>query len=194
MTVPARKRTDALLTAEDLYELPDRGCRYELVAGELRSSEPAGFQHSEIAFYIGYRLAAHVYAHGLGAVTGADGGFVLARKPDTVRGPDVAFVAADRLPRDEVAHRFFEGAPDLAVEVVSPNDRATEIEEKAVGYLRTGVRLVWVVYPPTRRVVVHSPGRTTRTLEGSDALDGGDVVPGFTCPVADPFPARPSVH
>jgi Uma2 family endonuclease len=192
--MPAPGRMEALLTAEDLYELADHGYRYELVAGELRVGQPAGFRHSEIAFYIGYRLASHVYAHGLGAVTGADGGFVLARRPDTVRGPDVAFVAAARLPRDEIAHRFFEGAPDLAVEVVSPSDRADEVDEKVDSYLRTGVRLVWVVYPSTRRVAVHGPGGGVTVLTGSDALDGGDVVPGFRCPVAELFPERPSVH
>jgi Uma2 family endonuclease len=186
-----RQRT--LLTAEDLYELPDDDMRRELVRGELRVSEPPGWGHGTIAIRLAARLHAHVEANRLGFVTG-EAGYVLERGPDTVRGPDVAFIRAERRPGPDVEHRYFEGAPDLAVEIVSPKDRASEVAETVDGYLARGTRLVWVIYPPARRVVAHTPGGVATPLGESDLLDGRDVVPGFSCPVAELFPERPSVH
>jgi Uma2 family endonuclease len=182
-----------LLTAEELYEHPDDDMRRELVRGELRVSEPPGWGHGNIATRVIVRLGAYVEAHGLGYVTG-EAGYVLERGPDTVRGPDAAFIRWDRRPGPDVEHRYFEGAPDLAVEIVSPSDRAGEIAETVEGYLAKGTRAVWVVYPTRRQVVVYTPDGAARTLRESDRLDGGDVVPGFSCPVAELFPERPSVH
>ncbi len=178
---------EPLLTAEDLYGLPEEDDRrYELVEGRLVVSEPPGWTHGGIATRIAVALYPHVRAHRLGEVV-VESGYVLARRPDTVRGPDVSFVRADRLPAREVAHRFFEGAPDLAVEIASPDDRAAEVARKVAGYLRAGTRAVWVVYPDTRTVVVHAPDGLARLLGPDDALDGGDVLPGLALPVAELF-------
>jgi Uma2 family endonuclease len=193
MAMPARTQTGAPLTAEDLYELPDDGYRYELVRGELRVSEPPGWGHGEISVIIAATLLAYVRPRGLGAVTG-EAGYVLARGPDTVRGPDVTFVAAARRPAPEVEHRYYEGAPDLAVEVLSPDDRASEVAEKVDEYFAAGTRLVWVVNPKTRSVTVHTPDGIARNLRESDTIDGGDVIPGFACSVAELFPERRSIH
>jgi Uma2 family endonuclease len=179
--------TDRLLTAEELYDMPEDDARYELVEGRLVVSEPAGCEHGEIAVQVGALLLAFVRPRRLGAVM-VDSGYVLARGPDTVRGPDVSFVRADRRPAREVAHRFYEGAPDLAVEIVSPSDGAAEVARKVANYLAGGTRAVWVVYPRTRTVVVHPDDGPPRMLGSDDTLDGGAALPGFACPVAEFFP------
>jgi len=179
--------TTHLLTAEDLYDLPDDGFhKYELVNGRLVVSEPPGHEHGSIALFIGARLLAFVEPRRLGAVA-VESGYVLRRGPDTVRGPDVTFLRRARLPAPEEAHKFIEGAPDLAVEVVSPGDRAGEIARKVAGYLASGTRLVWVVYPRKRLVVVHTPDGGKRLMRESESLDGAGVLPGFTLPLADVF-------
>lgn len=114
----------------------------------------------------------------------ADTGFVLSRDPDTVLAPDVAFVRADRLPPPGQRHRFAELAPDLAVEVVSP-DRATDVTEKTLRYLDAGVALVWVVYPAQRTVAVHHAGGEMRLVGDDGVLDGGGVLPGLALAVRD---------
>lgn len=176
------------LTAEDLYGLPDEDQDYELVEGRLVVSEPPGWTHGSIAVHVSAVLHAFVRAHGLGRVV-VDSGYVLARRPDTVRGPDVSFVRTVRLPAPDVAHRFYEGAPDLAVEIVSPDDRAAEVARKVAGYLRAGSGAVWVVYPDTRSVVVHTPDGLARLLGPDDVLTGGDALPGFAVTVGELFPA-----
>lgn len=179
---------DPLLTAEDLYGLPDEDQDHELVEGRLVVSEPPGWTHGRLAVRISARLHAFVEARGLGEVV-SESGYVLARRPDTVRGPDVSFVRTDRLPAPDVAHRFYEGAPDLAVEIVSPDDRAAEVARTVAGYLRAGTRAVWVVHPDTRSVVVHTPDGLARLLGPDDVLTGGDALPGFTVTVAELLPA-----
>ncbi|GLC24437.1 Uma2 family endonuclease [Roseisolibacter agri] len=179
--------TEPLLTAEDLYGLPDDDQSYELVEGRLVVSEPPGMWHGALVMRIGTRLTAFVDANSLGLVV-AESGYVLSRRPDTVRGPDVSFIRTDRLPARAVAHRFYEGAPDLAIEIVSPGDRAGELAHKVQGYLRAGTRAVWVVYPDTRSIVAHTPDGLARLHGPDDAIDGGDVLPGFTAPVAELLP------
>jgi Uma2 family endonuclease len=173
------------MTAEELFELPDDHMRHELVEGELRAMSPAGFDHGRLALRIGARILDHVEGHGLGAVLAAETGFVLGRNPDTVRAPDVAFVAADRVPGG--ARGFPELAPDLVVEVVSPFDRASEVAAKAAMWLDAGVRLVWVVDPQARLAAVHHPGGLVTVLREDGALDGEDVLPGFRLPLAPLF-------
>ncbi len=172
------------LRAEDLYDLPDDGRRYELVRGELRSMPPAGFRHGLVCTNVIASLGTFVTEHGLGAVVSNDTGFILERDPDTLRGPDIAFVALDRLPEDQSG--FPELAPDLVVEVVSPNDRIQDVIEKARQYLDAGVRLVWVVDPRSRTATVHRPDGGT-VLIGDAALDGEDVLPGFRLPLPELF-------
>ncbi|HEX6096464.1 MAG TPA: Uma2 family endonuclease [Thermoanaerobaculia bacterium] len=182
MTVDTR-----LFTAEEVLQLPDDGSRYELVDGELKKMSPSGAEHSRIAMLIGASLVAHVTKHRLGAVYGADGGFVLRRGPDTMRCPDVSFVSAERYVRTA---KFFPGAPDLAVEVISPSDSAPEISFKTSQYLRTGVRAVVVVDPEHRMVYVHRASATDMVTEiVEDVLAVDDVVPGWRMPLSEIFEA-----
>jgi Uma2 family endonuclease len=174
------------MTAEELFELPDDHVRHELVEGELRTMPPAGFDHGRLALRIGARILDHVEQHDLGEVLAAETGFVLRRSPDTVRAPNVAFVAADRVPEGAV-RGFPELAPDLVVEVVSPTDRASEVAEKAAMWLDAGVRLVWVVDPQARLAAVHHPGGLVTVLREHGVLDGEDVLPGFRLSLAPLF-------
>jgi Uma2 family endonuclease len=179
-----RDRTPKLLTAEHLYSIAEDGRTYELDEGELVVMEPPVPEHGRVELRIGALLFAFVEARGLGVVYSGDPGFVLAREPDTVRGPDVAFLRAERAPRGEDAKHFYEGAPDLAVEVLSPSDRPGPLAKKVQNYLDTGTQLVWVVDPYVRKVVVHAPGEEPRILGAADEIDGADVLPGFRSPVA----------
>lgn len=183
----ASRTAEPLLTAEDLYALPDGDRRYELVEGRLVVSEPPGFGHGEIAVRIAVVLDGFVRPRRLGAVV-VESGYVLARHPDTVRGPDVSFVRTERLPSRNVAHRYYEGTPDLAVEILSPDDRATEVARKVAGYLRAGTRAVWVLDPESRTLVVHTPDGLARLHASDETVDGGDALPGFSATVASLFP------
>jgi Uma2 family endonuclease len=120
-------------------------------------------------------------------VVGTDTGVLLERNPDTVREPDVAFVSADRLPLDVRPRGYLEVVPDLVAEVISPNASPVEVNDKTQMWLRYGVRLVWEVDPEARTVTAHYPDRPYATFGEDDMLDGGDVLPGFSCPVRDIF-------
>ena len=158
--------------------------RRELVDGQVRATAPTGFEHGQVALAIGALVREHVRSRGLGVVVAAETGFRLGRDPDTVRAPDAAFVAADRLER---LSGYLDLAPDPVVEVVSPSDRAADVVEKARAWLAAGTRLVWALYPAQRLVVVHEPSGTARHLSGSDRLDGGNVLPGLSVEVASVF-------
>ncbi len=172
------------MTAEDLFELPDDGMRHELVEGELRTMAPAGAEHGLVALRVGARVLQHAEQHGLGEAYAPETGFILRRAPDTVRAPDVAFVAAHRLTAAR-SRGFAELAPDLVVEVVSPSDRASYVAAKAAMWLDAGVRLVWVVDPQAGLAAVHHPGGLVTVLRQNGALDGEDVLPGFRLPLAE---------
>jgi len=175
-----------LLTEQDLARLPDDGFRHELQAG-LLLAEPRPFPlHAQVQARIIELVAGFVRAHGLGQVLG-DGGFLLASNPDTVRGPDVAFVTRERWSAVTDRGRFFQGAPDLAVEILSPSNRAGEIHAKVADYLAAGARLVWIVDPKRRTITIHETLLAPRRLGARDALDGGDVLPGFAIPVEAVF-------
>jgi Uma2 family endonuclease len=175
------------MTAEELLAL-GTSQRCELVRGELRPMSPSGFEHGAIAIQLGALLLAHVRRQNLGVVLGAETGYTLARGPDTVRGADVSFVSAARVPPGPLTKKFWEGAPDLAVEVISPDDRAGDIEEKVDEYLRAGARLVWVVSPKLRSVTIYRPTGNPQVLRETDELSGEDVMPGFACRVSEIFP------
>jgi Uma2 family endonuclease len=169
------------VTAEELFAHPEHRYR-ELVRGALRVREPPGGVHGLVAARLAGLLIEHVERHALGTVL-VESGYVLRRNPDTVRGPDLSFIGAARLAPGAIPVAFIPGAPDLAVEILSPDDRPGEIEERLADYFAAGTRLVWVVEPRTGTVVVRHPGRAPRTLDRSATLDGEDVVPGFACPV-----------
>ncbi len=178
-----------LMTAEELFDMPDDGFhRYELVRGELIKMPPPGAYHGKSATRVGMRLGNYVNENDLGEVYIAEVGFLIGSNPDHVRAPDVAFVRRER--EDEVGdtHRYFPGPPDLAIEVISPNDIYREVEEKVQDWLDAGTRMVIVINPRRREVKVHTPLADTVTLTPGDTLDGGDVVPGWTMPVSGAFP------
>ncbi len=148
---------------------------------------PTGMQHGQIASRLNQRLAAYVEIHNLGVVFTAEAGFRLTQHPDTVRAPDVAFIARGRIPAEGVPTGYWPGAPDLAVEVVSPSDRFDDVIEKVAEYLAAGTRLVWVIQPRTHTVTVYRASGEVRLLRGHEELSGEDVIPGFACPVSALF-------
>lgn len=175
------------ITAQQLLQLPDDGYRYELVAGELLRMPPAGAEHGGIALNIGALLRAHVKARNLGMTCAAETGFVLQRNPDLVRAPDVSFVATARFPAEGIPRGYWPTAPDLAVEVVSPNDRSEDVQGKVAEYLSAGTRMVWVVYPKTQMVFVYRSPSAVQALNADEEISGEDVVPGFSCRVEEFF-------
>ena len=179
--------TGKQLTAEELLRLPDDGMRHELIHGELKTMPPEVMQHGRLAMRFGTSLGVLVEREQLGHVYAAGTGFWLARNPDLVRAPDAAFVRQERLPDPEADTGYFVGPPDLAVEVVSPNDRPGEIAEKVADWLAYGTRLVIVVYPRSRTARIHRPGLPPRELSEADAIEGEDVVPGWTLPLRELF-------
>lgn len=174
-------------TIEELARLPDDGYRYDLVRGWLVREPPPGARHGELSLELARVLANHVKAARLGRVFAAETGFRLAELPPTVRAPDVSFVARSRMPEGPAPAGYVPFAPDLAVEVVSPSNRWTEVAAKVRDYLEAGTRLVWIVDPPARTVTVHRPSSAWMVRGEDDALDGEDVVPGFRMRVGSLF-------
>lgn len=174
----------ALMTADELLRVRIPGKRVELVRGVLLVREPAGARHGAVAMELARRLANHVHDRGLGTVYAAATGFALARGPDTVRAPDVAFISGPRLP-DPAPTGFPDLAPDLVAEVLSPGDRPGEVLAKVADWLSAGTRLVWVIDPGRRRAHVYRDDGTEQILGADQALDGEGVVPGFSCVVGE---------
>lgn len=183
-------------TADDLYRMPNDGAGYELVKGELRrkvdphSMSPSGFKHGAIVARLTSSLATYIDENSLGEVTGAETGYKLTSGPDTVRAPDIGFVRGDRIPSGDLTEKFWPGAPDLAVEVTSPGDSPSEVDEKVEDYLSAGVRLIWIINPGKRTVTVHRPNSEPQALSESETLDGLDVVVGFQYMVARLFAGK----
>jgi Uma2 family endonuclease len=178
---------EKLVTADELLRMPDDGKRRELVRGELREMAPAGSEHGYLALKIGRLLGNHVDDNKLGRVYAAETGFKLSSDPDTVRAPDAAFVTSERVEAAGRVDGYWPGAPDLAVEVVSPNDRHSEVVEKALSWLEAGCRMVLVVDPERKVVTVYRSREDIRILVAGDVVDGADVVPGWKMAVAELF-------
>ena len=166
------------MTAEELLRLNLSNKRTELVRGVLVVREPTGYQHGDVAALLLVAIANHVDANGLGRVFAAETGFTLTRNPDTVRAPDVAFISTARLP-DPPPRGFAELAPDLAVEVLSPDDRPGEVLAKVGDWLNAGARAVWVVDPSRVLARVYRVDGSESILGEMDVLRGEDVLPGF---------------
>jgi len=179
--------TTRLMTADELLMLREDGWQYELRRGELIRMDSASEGHGSLEVRAIVRLGSYVEANRLGRVYAGDTGFRLFSNPDTVRGPDVAFVARERLATGPARDHFYVGAPDLAVEIVSPSNGAPQLREKVEEYLQAGARLVWVIYPTTRSVTVYRADGTVGELREGGTLSGEEVVPGFACAVADLF-------
>jgi Uma2 family endonuclease len=179
--------TTRLLTAEELLRMPDDGYRYELVRGELKKMAPAGHRHGRIAANITGSLIQYVIRNNLGAVYAAETGFKLATDPDHVRAPDVAFVRQERVEEVKDTEGYWPGAPDLAIEVISPGDSYTEVQEKVFDWLDAGARAVMAVDPRKRIVTVYRSLTDIIILTEKDRLKGGDVVPGWEMLIKDVF-------
>lgn len=173
-----------LMTADELLHssVPDKSL--ELVRGVLVVREPPGWWHGHLAARLLFLLGQHVYPRRTGMLFGQDTGFLIERDPDSVRAPDLAFVAAARasaIPR----HGYVPFAPDLAVEILSPTDRPGEVLEKVAQWLTAGTRLVWVIDSDRGNARVHRADGSIDIVPASGSLDGEDLVPGFTCRLAD---------
>ena len=175
-----------LMTAEELLDMPDDSYLYELIEGVLRKMPPPGYDHGRIENLVAFRLTTFVYPRGLGEVLSGDPGFILSRNPDTVRAPDVAFIRKERIPTERMTG-YWEGVPDLVMEVVSPSDRHSDVQQKALQWIDAGVPLVWTVDAKTRSVQVYAGRSEVRLLREDDEIDGGEVIPGFRCKVSEFF-------
>ena len=208
---------EKLLTADDLLRLYSEGVRGELIRGALCKTMPTGLTHGEIVMNLGGALGNFIRPRRLGRLVGSDSGMMLERDPDTVREPDIAFISAQKLPLNVRLSGYYEGAPDLVVEIVSPSDGAREVyhvcaspsargcgrlSAKARMWISFGVPLVWVVNPENRAIEVYlpfakwprmasaqgkRPNEPLLSLTENDILDGGEVLPGFNYPVRDVF-------
>ena len=175
------------MTREDLEQMGSAGERMELIDGELREKAGVSQRHGEIEAQIFSPLSVHILSNRLGRIYPSDTQFTVLRNPDKILIPDLAFVREDRLPPEGERWRIAGHAPDLAVEVISPNDSYDEVVEKVELYQQAGVPLVWLVHPRRKAVVVYPLGQPPRTLLETDILDGGEVLPGFALSVAEIF-------
>lgn len=179
---------DRPVTADELLRMRDRGFRRELVRGAVRERPFMGATEGRLATAIGLALLEHVQRHGLGVGYAAGTGFRLARDPDTVRAPTIAFLTRERAEAVEEVEGYVPGAPDLLVEVVTSDDTEKAMEERVRDWLDAGTRMVVVADPWNRRITVRRSRDDVHVLSEGDVLDGGDVVPGWTLPVKGLFP------
>jgi len=166
-----------ILSVEEFAALPDDGMKHELNEGELIVMPPPKPRHGDCQARLCSALREFVAAHNLGSVF-TESGYRLT--PHTVRGPDVSFVRESRLQNSD---EYFDGGPDLAVGIVSPGDDASDLREKIQQYLSAGTSVVWVVYPCSRQIEIHTPDKTIRTLSIDDTLEAPNLLPGFQLPV-----------
>lgn len=176
-----------LVTADELFAMRDDGCRSELVAGEVRRIAPAGSQHGIVALNVALDLGQHVKSADLGKVFAAETGFKLRSNPDTVRALDAAFVSKARAQAVGDVPGYWPGAPDLAIEVLSPSDNFSEVEEKVFDWLDAGTRLVIVLNPRKRTATAYRSRANIRVHTDAETLDASDVVPGWLFAVTRAF-------
>ena len=170
----------ALMTAEELMELPrGEGFRYELINGELEKTMSAGFPHGRITMRLAGPLSEFIWTHDLGEIFAAETGYQLTFGPDTVLAPDISFVSKERLDHVGETERFWPGAPDLVVEVLSPSDRTSKVNRKTLRWLGYGAKQVWIVSQKDRTVKVYRSPEDVTTFAGSDYLEAQDLLPGF---------------
>src|SRR4029453_919431 len=177
----------ALMTADELIRLPRGQFRYELINGELKKMSPTGHEHGRITIRLTVPLAQYIAANRLGEVYAAETGFRLTSNPDTVRAPDIAFICKQRVDKVGATTGYWQGGSDLAVEVLSPDDRAPQVTRKVSEWLTAGAQQVWVVSPQLRNVTVYRTLNDAEVLTEQDQLDGGQVIPGFRMDVAEIF-------
>ena len=177
-----------LMTSDELIRLPDDAWRYELVRGELRRMPPPGYEHGKIAMRVASRLAPFVEQHGLGETYAAETGFLIHRHPDTVRAPDCAFVTAAKLAAmAPLPQGYLAAPPDLAVEVLSPSDSYSEVEEKVADWLDAGCQAVIVIDPRRKMASLHRAGSRPSSFAEADRLEIPDLLPGWSLALAEIF-------
>ncbi|MEM7330462.1 MAG: Uma2 family endonuclease [Chloroflexota bacterium] len=170
-----------------MAKLPPDASRGELVRGEFKPMSPASFHHGTIAHKISLLLGMHILQEKSGVMCAAETGFLIAKNPDTVRAPDAAFVTNEKFEKFASEKGFFDGAPDLAVEVISPSETAVEIETKIIEYLEAGTQLVWILYPQTQTITIHQAPNIVKKLANQDMLIGDPLFPNFSVPVDEIF-------
>ena len=195
LTAPPAPAAQAAITPDDLLALEaEHDARYELVNGELSERGVPNPEHALIGGRLSLRLGSHIEGTDRGVLL-LDCSFTLQDDPVRIRIPDISFIATAHIPEGGFRSSSIRGAPDLAVEVVSPNDKARELIMKIADYLASGTQQVWIVEPNTRTVTVYQPGGAARVYSADDTLDGGNLLPGLALPVADLFdygvPATP---
>lgn len=179
--------TISTITAEQLLDMPSDGMRHELIRGELTTMTPSGAEHGGTVGVLTLRLFQHIEDHKLGIFFAAETGFLLARNPDTVLAPDAAFISQSRIPTGGLPKGFYPGPPDLAVEVISPHDRLTEVDEKVQEWLAHGACEVWVVNPRSRTVTLYRSLTDIRLFAANDMLVSPELLPGFSLLVGTIF-------
>ena len=178
-----------LVTLAEYAALPKQP-RYELVKGVLVELMAASEEHEETVMLVGHQMLLHVRPRRLGKVYGSNRAYVTGPdSPATSRMPDVSFVSTTRLAQPHLVGMLYDGAPDLAVEILSDSNTPAEIAQKIGEYLNTGGSAVWVIDIDSRALTVHTADAPPLVLTDADTVDGGDYLPGFTCPVADLLPA-----
>ncbi len=177
MSAVLEETQNRLITADELFMMPNtkRGC--ELVRGRLIKYMPTGMIHGIVATQIGQALSNFVRANNLGIVVAADS----------------AFVGSDKLAKHGITEKFFPDAPDLTVEVVSPSDRKKDIEEKVKDYLSAGVQLVWIIYPQNRIAAVYRQNNIVSILREDDEFDGEEFPPNFRLALSELFDNLPQI-
>lgn len=175
------------ITVEEFYEKAMEGFRGELVRGELKETMPTSILHGIIAGRIAGLLAVFLMQTKLGEVLTAETGFRLFVNERTVRVPDVAFLSKEKLAEVEDFSKFYNGTPDLAVEVISPSETYDEVQGKLEDYLAAGVKMVWIVRPKQKSVTVYNSLFDFKTFQENEELDGGEVLPDFKCKLQDIF-------
>ena len=175
-----------LITADELLAMPDDGHRYELLRGVLIRKMPTGETHGLVVALTAHHITQYALSSGHGQTRTGETGYRLDRDPDTVRAPDVAWYSPGNIPSPGT-QGFPEMVPDLVVEVKSPGNSAREISAKAAMWLSYGAKMALVMYPETETIVVHKPNSAPIALTVDDVLDGGEVLPGFSCPVRSLF-------
>lgn len=178
------------MTAQELLYYPNDHIRKhaELVRGVMYVNEPSGLDSSVVGMRIAGLLASYVFDHNLGLVTGEAGGYILERNPDTVRAPDIAFLSRERYANGESTSGFFDGAPDLAIEVLSPSNSRRKIHIKTREYLAAGTHAVWVVDMWSKTVTIHRIGMPVQRIENGGVADADDIIPGFQLELAKIWP------
>jgi Uma2 family endonuclease len=186
---------ERLYTVDDLWHL-SHSAEYadkclELSEGRLIVTSPAGWKHGGLTSVVQRYVTNYVHEYDLGMTTAAETGYILYKSSDsdtkdTVRAPDVGFIAKTRLPDELPDTDFVPFAPDLAIEVISPNDDPDEVHQKVTEYLKYGTRLVWLFYPKSQTAAAYTP-TTFHSIGRDGVLDGGDVLPGFTLALRDVF-------